>query len=139
VIVVDTSAVIGVLAGQPAIPSLIDRVLGDGDLHAPHLLDVEFQHVLRRLVIGGALSDDRAADARVDFADLTVVRYPHVPMADRMWELRHNVTAYDAAFLALAEALDVPLVTCDARIARAPRLRASIEVFPDDAAPRPGS
>jgi predicted nucleic acid-binding protein len=132
VIVVDTSAVIGVLAGQPGIPSLIDRVRSDGDLHAPHLLDVEFQHALRRLVIGGALGNDRAADARVDFADLTVVRYPHVSMADRMWELRHNVTAYDAAFLTLAEALDVPLVTCDARIARAPRHRASVEVYPGE-------
>jgi len=130
VIVVDTSAVIGVLVGRPVIPSLIDRVRSDGDLHAPHLLDVEFQHALRRLVLAGALSDDRAADARVDFADLTVVRYPHVSMADRIWELRHNVTAYDAACLVLAEALDVPLVTCDARIARAPRHRASVEVFP---------
>jgi predicted nucleic acid-binding protein len=81
-------------------------------------------------VIAGALSDDRVADARVDFADLTVVRYPHVSMADRIWELRHNVTACDAAFLALAETLDVPLVTCDARIPRAPRHRASVEVFP---------
>jgi len=132
VIVVDTSAVISVLAGQPDIPGLVDRVRSDGDLHAPHLLDVEFQHALRRLVVAGAISDDRAADARVDFADLTVVRYPHVSLADRMWELRHNVTAYDAAFLALAEALDVPLVTCDVRVKRAPRHTASVEVFPGE-------
>jgi predicted nucleic acid-binding protein len=129
VIVVDTSAIIGVLAGRPAATGLAERVRSDGDLHAPHLLDVEFQHALRRLVLAGAIGEDRAADARVDFADLLVVRYPHVSLADRMWELRHNVTAYDAAFLALAEALDVPLVTCDARLARAPGHTASVEVF----------
>jgi predicted nucleic acid-binding protein len=129
-IVVDTSAVIGVLAGQPRVARLVDRVINEGDLHAPHLIDVEFQHALRRLVVAGAISDDRAADARMDFADLTIVRYPHVSRADRMWELRHNVTAYDAAFLALAEALGAPLVTCDARLARAPGHAASVEVFP---------
>jgi len=130
VIVVDTSAVIGVLAGQPRVARLVDRVINDGDLHAPHLIDVEFQHGLRRLVVAGAIHDDRAADARMDFADLTIVRYPHLSLADRMWELRHNVTAYDAAFLALAEALGAPLVTCDARLARAPGHAASVEVFP---------
>ena len=129
-IVVDTSAVIGVLAGQPRVARLVDRVINDGDLHAPHLIDVEFQHALRRLVVAGAINDDRAADARMDFADLTIVRYPHVSLAGRMWELRHNVTAYDAAFLALAEALGAPLVTCDARLARAPGHAASVEVFP---------
>jgi len=129
-IVVDTSAVIGVLAGQPRVARLVDRVINDGDLHAPHLIDVEFQHALRRLVVARAINDDRAADARMDFADLTIVRYPHVFLADRMWELRHNVTAYDAAFLALAEALGAPLVTCDARLARAPGHAASVEVFP---------
>ena len=129
-IVVDTSAVIGVLAGQPQVARLVDRVINDGDLHAPHLIDVEFQHALRRLVVAGAISDDRAADARMDFADLTIVRYPHVSLAVRMWELRHNVTAYDAAFLALAEALGAPLVSCDARLARAPGHAASVEVFP---------
>jgi predicted nucleic acid-binding protein len=130
VIVVDTSAIIGVLAGQPRIPQLVDRLISDSDLHAPHLLDVEFQQALRRLVVAGAISDERAADARMDFAELAVIRYPHVSFADRMWELRHNVTAYDAAFLALAEALGVPLVTCDAGLARAPGHAASVEVFP---------
>ncbi len=128
-IVVDTSAIIGVLAGQPRVPRLVDRLISDSDLHAPHLVDVEFQHALRRLVVARAISDERAADARMDFADLTIIRYPHVSLADRMWELRHNVTAYDAAFLALAEALDAPLVTCDARLARAPGHAATVEVF----------
>jgi predicted nucleic acid-binding protein len=91
---------------------------------------VEFQHGLRRLIISGTISEDRAADARMDFADLTIVRYPHVSLAARMWELRHNVTAYDAAFITLAETLAVPLVTCDARLARAPGHTATVEVFP---------
>jgi predicted nucleic acid-binding protein len=129
VIVVDTSAVIGVLAGRPEAPGLADRVRGDGDLHAPHLLDVEFQHALRRLVVSGAISDDRAADARVDFADLTIVRYPHISLADRMWELRQNVTAYDAAFLALAETLGAPLITCDIRLSRVRGYTAAVELF----------
>ena len=129
-IVVDTSAILGVLVGRPEASSLGDRIRSDGDLHAPHLLDVEFQHGLRRLALSGAISEDRAADARMDFADLTIVRYPHVSLADRMWELRHNVTAYDAAFIALAETLGVPLVTCDARLARAPGHAATVEVFP---------
>ena len=129
-IVVDTSAIIAALIGRPNVRGLTERIRSDGDLHAPHLVDVEFQHALWRLVVSGAISDDRAADARVDFAELAVLRYPHVSLAGRMWELRHNVTAYDAAFVALAEALEVPLVTCDARLARAPSHKASVEVFP---------
>ena len=129
-IVVDTSAVLSLLLGRPAVPGLADRVLSGGDLHAPHLLDVEFQHALWRLARTGAIGDDRASDARTDFVDLAVARYPHVPLADRMWELRHNMTAYDAAFVVLAEILAVPLITCDARLARAPGHRAAVEVFP---------
>ena len=129
-IVVDTSAVLSILLGRPEVLGLADRVLSDGDLHAPHLLDVEFQHALWRLVRTGAISDDRATDARTDFADVTNIRYPHVPLADRIWALRHNMTAYDAAFVVLAEILAVPLITCDARLARAPGHRAAVEVFP---------
>ena len=129
-IVVDTSAVLTVLLGRPGLTRLADRVRSDKDLHAPHLLDVEFQHALWRLARTGAISDDRASDALTDFADLTILRYPHVPLADRMWALRHNMTAYDAAFVVLAEILAVPLITCDARLARAPGHRAAVELFP---------
>ena len=132
-IVVDTSAVLSILLGRPEVLGLADRVLSDGDLHAPHLLDVEFQHALWGLARTGAISDDRASDARTDLADMAVARYPHVPLADRMWDLRHNMTAYDAAFVVLAEILAVPLITCDARLARAPGHGAEIEVFPPGA------
>jgi predicted nucleic acid-binding protein len=129
VLVVDTSAVIGALVGRPPRDAVIERLATDNDLSAPHLLDVEFLHALRRLALGGRLSEDRAADARGDFADLAITRYEHTVVADRIWQLRHGLTAYDAAFVALAELLDVPLVTCDARLARAPGHHATVELF----------
>ena len=128
-LVVDTSAVLGALVGRPPDRRLVDRLSSGGDLCAPHLLDVELLHALRRLVIGGQLSEDRAADARDDFADLAVARHDHVALADRSWELRHDLTAYDATFVALAELLGVPLVTCDARLADAPGNRAVTELY----------
>jgi predicted nucleic acid-binding protein len=132
VIVVDTSAVIGVLAARPLLPGLAERLGSDGDLHAPHLIDVELLHALRRMVRTGVLQPHRAEEARHDFADLSIIRYPHTPLADRMWTLRDTVTVYDAAFLALAETLDVPLVTCDARLAHASGHRARVELFAAD-------
>ena len=77
----------------------------------------------------GELSDERAADARTDFGDLAIVRYPHIALSERIWELRHNLTAYDAAYVALAEALDVPLVTCDRHLNQAPGHTADVELF----------
>jgi predicted nucleic acid-binding protein len=128
-LVVDTSAVLEALAAAEPPHGLLERLATDGDLHAPHLIDVEILHGLRRLCLSGALSEDRAADVRTDFAELMLVRYPHEGMADRMWELRQNVTPYDAVFVALAEALDAPLVTCDGGLARAPGHAAKIELF----------
>lgn len=127
-LVIDTSAVLAALAGADP-PGLVPRLAGDGDLHAPHLLDTELLHALRRLVAHGALSPDRAADLRTDFAELAVSRYPHEPLNDRVWDLRANLTAYDATFVALAEALGVPLVTCDARLTGAPGHEATIERY----------
>lgn len=116
------------LAAADPDPALVERLAADGDLHVPHL-DVECLHVLRRLVLTGQLSEERAQDARDSLAALTLERYPHPALADRMWELRHNLSAYDAAFVVLAEHLGAPLVTRDARTAAAPGHRASIEVF----------
>jgi predicted nucleic acid-binding protein len=131
-LVVDTSAVLGAIAGRPANRDLIARLTADPDLHAPHLIDLEILHALRRLVHRGELSDDRAADARSDFADLSIVRYPHRPLADRIWELRENLTAYEAAFVSLSEAMGVPLITCDAHLALTSGHRATIELFSPD-------
>lgn len=127
-IVVDTGAVIEALVGSPPNRSLLAR-LEDDDLHAPHLIDVEFLHVVRGLVLRGVLNEDRAGDARQDFADLTITRYAHLPLLERMWQLHPDLSAYDAAFVALSEALGAPLVTTDARAARAPGHLATVELF----------
>jgi predicted nucleic acid-binding protein len=127
VLVVDTSAVLAALLGGD--DAIRRRLAEDGDLHAPHLIDVEFAHTLRRLAQRGAISADRVHDVRGDFAALPLVRYAHQPLSDRAWDLRENLTAYDAVFVALAEALGRPLVTCDARLANAPGHRASVELY----------
>lgn len=128
-LVLDTSALLAALVGSPTNAALNERLSADGDLHAPHLIDVEALHALRKLVRQGDLSLDRALSTRQDLRDLTIIRYPHVALVDRMWELRENLTAYDAAFVALSEALGVPLVTADARLARATGHGAGIEAF----------
>ena len=88
-----------------------------------------FYTYLRRLVANRHLSDDRASDARADFASMAIVRYPHGFLSRRVWELRQNLNAYDAFYVTLAETLGVPLITCDRRMRRAPGHRASVEVF----------
>jgi predicted nucleic acid-binding protein len=128
-IVVDASAVVDLVAVGPFDPALRDRILLDGDLHAPHLVDVEVVQALRRLVATGELTADRAGDARVDAAELRMVRYPHLALVERAWELRENLSIYDGVYVALAELLGVPLVTCAARMATAQGHDAVVEVF----------
>ena len=107
-----------------------DRLLsGRESLHAPHLLDVEVAQVLRRYAAAGDMSPERGREALTDLADFPVHRYSHEVLLPRIWELRQNLTAYDATYLALAETLIAPLVTCDARLASAPRHAAKVEVF----------
>lgn len=128
-IVLDTSAALACLAGIDTAPALTSRVGNAGTLHVPHLIDVEFLSGLRGLVLGRKLTDDRAQDAIMDFARLRLVRYPLPGIAERVWAKRHTLTAYDAVFVSLAEALHCPLVTCDRRLARSPH-DADIELFP---------
>lgn len=126
--VIDTSAAMAVLTADPPAPALVARVRA-GDLHAPHLIDVEFTHAMRRLLATGRLSLDRAQGARQDFVDLPILRYPHGPLLDRMWDLRDNLSGYDASFVTLSEVLEMPLITADARLAAAPGNDAVIEVY----------
>jgi len=106
------------------------RIEAPGEsLHAPQLLDVEMLHALRGLVLRGDVSRARDEEVREDFASLRWSRYSHVAFLDRIWELKDNLTAYDATYVALAEALSAPLVTTDARLARAPGIRADVEVY----------
>jgi predicted nucleic acid-binding protein len=128
-IVVDASAMLEVLLRTETGARIEDRLLSGGkSLHAPHLLDVEVAQVLRRYAAAGDLSPERGREALTDLADFPLHRYAHDVLLPRIWELRHNVTVYDATYLALAEALIAPLVTCDARLASAPRHAAKVEV-----------
>jgi predicted nucleic acid-binding protein len=128
-LVVDTSAVIEVLASSEPNAALTRRLVQDDDLQAPHLLDIEFLHTLRRLTFAEKLSQRRADDVRADYRDLAISRYPQFPFSDRIWQLRHNLTPYDAAFVVLAETLAAPLVTCDRRVAAASGHSARVELF----------
>jgi predicted nucleic acid-binding protein len=121
---------IEVLLGTSAASRLAERFFAEGEtLHAPHLIDVEVAQVLRRYARAGVLGAERGAEALEDLADFPITRYPHEVLLFRIWELRNNVTAYDACYLALAEALGAPLVTRDAKLAAAAGHRAPIELM----------
>ena len=127
-IVLDASAVVEVLLATRAGSRLLTRFLEhESGLFAPELLDVEVVQIVRHYQRLGELSAERGERAIDDLLDLPVERYSHRPLLPRMWELRANLTAYDAAYVALAEALDAPLLTRDARLARAPH-RARVEL-----------
>ena len=113
-IVVDASAVVEALVGREVDPTLLDAMAGD--LAAPHLLDVEVLSALRGMVLGGALALADAEEARRLYADLTITRYEAALLSDRVWALRNRYTSYDATYLALAEGLGVPVVTCDKKL-----------------------
>jgi predicted nucleic acid-binding protein len=120
VIVVDASAVLEVLLGTEAGRRAEDRLFDrEAALHAPHLLDVEVAQVLRRYAAAGEIKPGRAAEALDDLADLPITRHEHVLLLPCIWQLRNKATAYDAAYLALAEVLDATLITRDAKLARA--------------------
>jgi len=119
-IVLDASIVIELLLNTPAGEAIAERVLDpDEQLAAPYLLDVEVLQVLRRYARTGDLDRERGSQAVTDLADLPVARYPHEPFLTRAWMLRDNLTAYDAMYVALAEALDAELLTRDARLSAA--------------------
>jgi predicted nucleic acid-binding protein len=131
-IVLDASAAIEWLLQTPKAAAIEARLFSKAApprWHAPHLIDVEVAQVLRKQVAKGAMSDVRGQEALQDFLDLALVRYPHDFLLPRVWDLRKNLTAYDAVYVALAEALGFPLVTCDANIAGAPGHSAQVEVI----------
>lgn len=128
-VVIDASALVDALLGEQADPQLLARLEDAGELHAPHVLDVEVLHALGRLVRMEEIDDERALDVIDDLRIAPIERYAHDRLTERIWSLGGNVTAYDAAYVALAEALDLPLVTTDARLARAPGHDATIELY----------
>lgn len=127
-IVVDASVVVTGLADDGPDGDRVRARLGGETLAAPHLLDLEVASAWRRLVSAGALDPRRAALALTDLDALRVRRAPHRPLLGRCWELREDLTPYDAAYVALAELLTTTLVTGDRRLAGAPGLRCDVEV-----------
>lgn len=126
-IVVDASAIIE-LATQPwtaASAGVANRIAAE-EMHAPAFIDLEVTNAIRRVLQQGRISEEDAKSARDWVSDLPVHAHGHAPLLDRIWELRHRLTAYDAAYLALAEALDLPLVTCDRGLAEAAEARAEL-------------
>lgn len=119
-IVVDASALVEVLRRTSKAEAIGARLYRtDESLHAPHLVDVEVTHVLRRFVMHGDLDAARGRVALADLADMPIRRYPHSWLTPTAWRLRANVSAYDAMYVALADALVAPLLTCDRRLAAA--------------------
>jgi predicted nucleic acid-binding protein len=128
-IVVDASALFETLLRRPNAEAVERRLFDPAEtLHAPYLLDVEVAQVLRRYAAHGEIDGERGRMALVDLADFPLRRYPHEFLLPRIWDLRQNLTAYDAVYVALAEALDAPLLTCDRRLAGAAGHRARVEV-----------
>ena len=128
-IVVDASVVVTGLADDGAGGDQVRARLRGERLVAPHLLDVEVISAWRRLAAAGALDERRAALARDDLASLRIERLAHAPLLERCWELRDALSVYDATYVAIAELLEVPLLTADRRLAAAPGLRCEVEVL----------
>jgi predicted nucleic acid-binding protein len=129
-IVVDASAVLELLLQTPLATAIADRVLNTREsIHAPHLLDVEVAQVLRRLVHARTVTTTRAVQALGDLTELAIERYSHEPLLRRIWAMHDAITAYDAAYIALAEALDAPLLTCDEKLSKVHGHAATIELI----------
>ena len=128
--VLDASAAIDWLLQTPTGLKIERRIYSQNEsLHAPHLLDLEVSQVLRRLVREATISAQRADQAIQDLLDLRVTRYPHFALLPRIWRLRHNLSAYDAAYVVLAEKLTATLITRDARLASTTGHSATVELF----------
>jgi len=129
-IVIDASAAIELILRTNLGEKVEIRALAPHDrLYAPHLLDLEVAQVLRRLVQLREITAARAQEALDDYGGLLVERAAHRELLSRVWQLRDSMTAYDAAYVALAEALDAPLLTCDGRLARSHGHRAKIDLL----------
>ncbi len=128
-IVLDASAVVELLLSTNLGCSIARRIADPAlALHAPHLIDVEVAQALRRYVREGEIGQHTAKSALEDLKSLDIERHAHEPLLDRVWALRNNLTAYDAVYVALAEALDTTLLTCDEKLAHAPGLDKTIEL-----------
>jgi len=130
VLVVDASTIVAALIDNGPAGRWAEQQLAADDLAAPHLMPVEAANVLRRAELNGSISSDITNLVYADLCDLPVDLYDYSPLSGRVWELRSNLTTYDACYVALAEILDAPLVTLDLRLARAPGIRCEVRVPP---------
>jgi predicted nucleic acid-binding protein len=129
VIVLDASAAIELLLNTELGERVGERLAGTQEaLHAPHLIDVEVLHVLRRLCAQGVIGERRTREALADLAELPLTRHSHEDLVGRAWTIRSALTAYDAMYIVLAEALDATVVTCDERLGRAHGHTARVDV-----------
>lgn len=129
-IVLDASAVVALLLNTAAGRRVAEAIAPPSlSLHAPELLDIEVLQALGRYVLAGALTAERGGICVEALGHLDIARYGHGQLVSRVWALRNNSTAYDAAYIALAEALDAPLLTLDARLAAAPRHQAEVRLI----------
>ena len=128
-IVLDASATVELLGDTQAGKKIALRISTERILHAPHLLDLEVASAFRRQVALGAVDTERAARALALHRNLRIMRHPHYPYLDRIWDLRHNFSAYDACYIALAEALGATLLTRDKALASARLHRGNVEVI----------
>jgi predicted nucleic acid-binding protein len=127
-IVIDSSAMVDALVDEPVNPELL-ALLADEELHAPALLDFEVASALRGHALGGRLDQLRLDEAVEDFGALAIDRHPMTGLLGHVLDLRGNLTAYDAAYVVLAQALEAPLVTADARLHGASRVGVEVRVL----------
>ena len=126
-IVLDASVVVELLTNGPLADSLRRDLAGRGESFiVPHLLDVEVVSALRSLVAGQRIDSHRSDQLLTGLAALPAERYAHTPLVGRIWELRHNFTAYDAVYIALAEATNSVLYTCDAKLSKGHRAQVAL-------------
>ncbi len=130
-IVVDASVVVAALVDAGPLGAWADGLIGREALAAPHILPAEVASVLRRASLAGDISAESAGLAFADFLELRVELFAFAPVAARVWELRSNVTSYDAWYVAIAEALEVPLATIDRRLTTAPGASCTFLAPPD--------
>lgn len=129
-IVLDASALVELVLGTPAGRIVAERIADPAvGLHVPHLADVEVAQALRRYLRDGEITPEDAAVALDDFRALDLQRHAHEPLLERVWALRSNLSAYDAVYVVLAEALDTVLLTCDGPLSRAPGMAKRVELI----------
>ncbi|MBX6420050.1 MAG: type II toxin-antitoxin system VapC family toxin [Nevskia sp.] len=129
-IVLDASALVELVLGTPAGRIVAERIADPAvGLHVPHLADVEVVQALRRYLRDGEITPEDAAVALDDFRALDLQRHAHEPLLERVWALRSNLSAYDAVYVVLAEALDTVLLTCDGPLSRAPGMAKRVELI----------